>query len=74
MTQEFPAPEGPVEVFPNPTSVPPRKSNATTWIIVAVVIVLLCCCCLVVAGYFLWQNGDQWFDLTHLLAPYYSLI
>jgi hypothetical protein len=71
MAQEFPAPEGPVQQFPAP--VPPRRSNATVWIIVAVVLVLLCCVCLIAAGVILWQNGDSWFNISSLAAPYASL-
>jgi type VI protein secretion system component VasF len=73
MAQEFPESDSPVQSFPAPGPVPPKRSSATTWIIVVVVIILLCCCCLLVAGYLLWQNGDQWFDLTRLMTPFISL-
>ncbi len=74
MTEEFPAPENPVQQFPAPAPMPPRKSNATVWIIVAVVLVLLCCICLVVAGVVLWRNGDQWFNITRLITPFTGLV
>lgn len=57
---------GPVQEFPAPEA--PKKKNNTVWIIVAVVVVLLCCCCLVAAGIYLYNNGDQIFDLSQ--APF----
>jgi len=66
MAQEFttpagPAGPGPVQEYPAPTPVPPKR-NTTVWIIVAIVVILLCCCCLI-AAYALWQYGDAWFNL-----------
>ena len=47
-----------------PLEEPKKKSNVPL-IIAIVVIVLLCCCCAAAgAGYYLWENGDQIFDLT----------
>lgn len=44
---------------PQPLPEEPKKSR--TGIIIAVILVVLCCCCLIgsVAGYWLWNNGDQ---------------
>jgi len=75
MAQEFPTPESPVQQFPapGPAPLPPKKSNAALWIILVLVLVLLCCLCLAGLGIMLWQNGDQWFNLTRLLAPFTTL-
>jgi len=52
-----------------PVGEPPKKSN-TTLIIVIVALVLLCCCCLIVliaGGAYLYNNGDQIFNLANSL-------
>ena len=52
-----------------PMGEPPKKSN-TTIIIVIVALVLLCCCCLIVligGGVYLYNNGDQIFNLSNVL-------
>lgn len=36
----------------------PKKNN-TPLIIGIVVLVVLCCCCSSIAGWWLWENGDQ---------------
>ncbi|MFC1878472.1 hypothetical protein ACFLZW_01035 [Chloroflexota bacterium] len=45
------------------------KSNKTLIIIIVAVLVVICCCCLVGAGglWYLYQNGDQIFDLLSRL-------
>ncbi|MBN2548435.1 MAG: hypothetical protein JXB15_04720 [Anaerolineales bacterium] len=48
----------------------PKKKDNTVLIVVIVVLVVLCCCCVIVGGglgYWLWENGDELFDLTHNL-------
>lgn len=61
MAQEFPSPTppepGPVQEFPVPPQVPPKRNN-TVWIVVAIIVVLLCCCCLA-ALVWLYYNGDR---------------
>lgn len=55
-------PPPPTYVTPPP---PPAEKKSKTWLIVLIVaLVLLCCCCTVGAGVALWQNGDEWFDLS----------
>lgn len=44
-----------------PPSAPPGEKKNNTGLIIAIVVavfLLLCCCC-AVAGFFLWNNGDQ---------------
>jgi len=74
MAQEFTNPPEPVEQYPTPTPPPPTRRSNTVWIIVAVVAVLLCCCCLVALAIVLYQNGDQWFDLTWQSLPSLQLL
>jgi hypothetical protein len=73
MTQDFgtpvtPPPPPPVEGVPFQAPLPPQKKSNTTLIIV-IVVVVLCCCCAVAAGvgYYLYQNGDQLFNITSSL-------
>jgi hypothetical protein len=42
------------------------KKRPTALIIIIVVLVVLCCCCLIIGPgfYYLWNNGDQLFNLT----------
>jgi flagellar basal body-associated protein FliL len=50
--------------------VQPRKSR--TWLIILIVAVVLCCLCAAVGGgiWWLWNNGDQLFNLSLLqVAP-----
>lgn len=71
MAQEFTTPAGPsgpgpVQEFPAPTPVPPKRNN-TVWIIVAVVVVLLCCCC--IAAALAWQYGDTFLNNFNFEVP-----
>ena len=69
MAQDF-TPPPPIETIPPIEAVPaPKKNKTTMWIIIAVVAVLLCCCCLAVAGYFAYQNGDEWFSDLGIVVP-----
>ncbi len=47
-----------------------EKKNNKIWLIVAVVLIVLCCCCVVVGGavWWLWENGDDIFNLTMQLS------
>ena len=47
-----------------------ENEKSKTWIIIAVVVVVLCCCCAIVSGgaWYLWENGDQIFDLAARVA------
>lgn len=61
MSEDFGTPITPMEE--------PKKNN-TVLIIAIVVIVLLCCCCAIVgAGYYLYINGDQIFNLNTSMIP-----
>ncbi|MBN1537676.1 MAG: hypothetical protein JW908_13140 [Anaerolineales bacterium] len=54
---------------PPPEEAPKKKSN-TGLIIAIVVIVVLCFCCTIGGvGYYLWQNGDELFNLTSKVLP-----
>lgn len=74
MAQDFttPAEPGPVQEFPAPPVPVPPKRNNTVWIVVAIAVVLLCCCCLAIVLIYLYQNGDQIFDLPRSLVPLLS--
>jgi hypothetical protein len=64
MTNEMPNP-----MSPSPA---PAPDNRRRNMIIAVVVsaVLLCCCCfIVVAGYWLWNNGDQLLQQLQGFAP-----
>jgi hypothetical protein len=37
----------------------PRRTNRSIVITIIVLIVLCCCCAAILAGYWLWNNGDQ---------------
>ena len=43
-----------------------EKKDNRLWIIIAVVVIVLCCCCIAVGfgGYWLWENGDSYLDLS----------
>lgn len=54
---------------PPPVEAPKKKSN-TGLIIAIIVIVVLCICCSIGGvGYYLWENGDQLFNLTTIALP-----
>ncbi len=60
--------QGPVQEFPTPAPVPPKRSN-TIWIVLAIVVVLLCCCCLAAVAIYLYQNGDRLFNIPTSIIP-----
>ena len=74
MAQDY-NPPPPIDTLPPFEPVPaPKKNKTTMWIIIAVVVVLLCCC-LVVAGYFVYNNFDNWFaNLTGWVPALLALI
>jgi len=51
---------------PDEYEAPSEKKGNKTMIIVIVVAVVLCCCCAVSAAgaWYLWESGDELFDLT----------
>jgi hypothetical protein len=61
-----PVPESPN--LPPPMQQQPKKSNKTLIIILVVVLVLCCICLPMFYGvYWLYQNGDQFLDMSYLL-------
>jgi hypothetical protein len=67
--QDAPIPM-PVQESPDlpPPMQQPKKSNKTL-IIILVVVLVLCCICLplIYGGYWIYQNGDQFFQGSYLL-------
>jgi hypothetical protein len=57
MDQNYGTPYAPIDQ--------PNKKKNTTLIIIIVVLVVLCCCVVVcgLAGWYLWNNGDQIFGI-----------
>jgi flagellar basal body-associated protein FliL len=55
-------------VVPVAEEAPKKKSK--TWLIVLIVLIVLCCLCVGGGGLatWLWNNGDELFGLTRLLA------
>lgn len=64
-----PAPSFDAQELP-PMSEPPKKNNKT-WLIILIVVLVLCCCCVVVGGLgsYLYNNGDQIFNMTGAILP-----
>jgi hypothetical protein len=53
-----------------PVEEAPKKKSSKTWLIVVLVLLVVCCLCVVggsIIGY-LYNNGDEIFGLTGLLA------
>ena len=50
--------------------------NKRIWIIVAVVVLVLCCCCVLISGgaWYLWENGDEIFDLSARIVQQIPLL
>ena len=54
-----------VEEYTPIDEIPEENPNKKLWVILGIVLAVLCCCCLVVGGlgYWLWNYGDEMFDL-----------
>ena len=59
----------PISPLDLPMEEPPQKKPVAL-IVIVVVLVVLCCCCLFMlgAGYWLWNNGDELFNVTQHLT------
>ncbi len=59
----------PISPLDAPMEEPPQK-KPTMLIIIIVILVVLCCCCLFAlgAGSWLWNNGDELFNITQRLT------
>lgn len=53
-----------------PAGEPAQPKKSRTWLIILIVVLVLCCLCAAVigGGVWLWNNGDQFLDLSRLLT------
>ena len=54
--------------MPPVETVEPKKSNKTLIIVIVVLVVLCCCCVAVGGGWYLWNSGEELFDLNKVFT------
>jgi flagellar basal body-associated protein FliL len=53
-----------------PAAEPDQPKKSRTWLIILIVVLVLCCLCAAAGGvgYWLWNNADQYLNLSRLLT------
>jgi len=54
---------------PPPVEVPQKKSKSGLIIAIVVIVVLCICCAFAGLVYYLWENGDELFNITANFLP-----